>query len=95
MELVPGTFVKLLKPSFAKTYGQGEPPEGIYINVGDDKYFIPYGTVLKLSDKCDEKNKIANLNSKPYPLIRTRFVEDHTNNFEVIKFNNKEEREEP
>ncbi len=93
MELESGTFVKLLKPEFAKTYGQGKPPEGIYINAGDDHYSIPYGTVLKLSEKCDEKNKIANLKSKPYPLIHIKFVEDHIQNFELIKFNNNKESE--
>ena len=94
MELESGTIVKLLKPKFTKTFGQGEQPKGLNINTNDDNYFIPWGTLLKVSDKCDEKNKIANLDIKPRPLIRLEFVLDHINSFKIINISKQKESEE-
>ena len=82
-----GTFVKLKKPEFAITFGQGEPPEGLSISTQHKDYFIYWNTVLKLSDTCDEKNKIADVKQRPYPLLHTRFYEEYKNSFEIIDNN--------
>lgn len=90
MKLEPGTFVKHLKPEFTKTIGQGDPPTGLSITINEDKYFIPFNTILKISNKCDKKNNIADMSKKPYPLIRKEFVLEHKNCFEIININKKE-----
>lgn len=86
-------YVKLLKPNFTKTINQGEHPKGITISVNDDKYFLEYGTIFKLSDTCDKKNKIADLDKKPYPLLNTSFYENEKKQFEVINQNSKQNKE--
>lgn len=86
-------YVKLIKPAFVKTFNQGEPPSGISISIDKDKYFLEYGTVFKLSETCDSKNKIADLKSKPYPLLNKEFYEREIKQFEAINKNSNKEKE--
>lgn len=79
-----GTFVKLIKPEFTKTFGQGNPPEGLKISTSNQNYFIPWDSVLKLSETCDGKNKIADLESRPYPLLHINFYNDYKESFQII-----------
>lgn len=84
MDVKAGDFVKLKKPVFNKTYGQGNPPEGMRISKDDITYFIPWDSVLKISETCDHKNGIAELNAKPYPLLHINFYNEYKESFEII-----------
>lgn len=81
----PGDLVKLNVPDMPVTYGQGEPPEGITIVYPNEKYFLQYGGVFKLSETCDPKNKIADLSVAGYPLIHIDFVTKHNKQFTLLK----------
>jgi hypothetical protein len=83
-------YVKLLKPVFAPTFNQGPEPKGISVIYPDKKYFLEYGTVFKLSAICDKENKIADLTTKPYPLLNYDFYEQEKKQFEAINFNLKQ-----
>lgn len=79
-----GSFVKLIKPEFTKTFGQGNPPEGLKINTEKGNYFFPWESVLKLSDTCDPVNQVADLGQRPYPLLHIKFYRENINSFEII-----------
>lgn len=84
MNLEPGNYVKLIKPDFPKTIGQGPPPEGISISYPDKKYFLKYGTVFKLSEKVDEKYSVGDMDKKPYQVLNIKFVEEHKEQFKPV-----------
>lgn len=92
-EIYPGDFVRLIKPEFAKTFGQGSNSEGLRITRDDpsDKsgraskfYFIPWDSVLKISETCDPLLQVGDLQSRPYPLLHINFYLEHKNSFEII-----------
>lgn len=84
-EIYPGEFVKLKKPVFTKTFGQGNPPEGLRVSYIDKVYFIPWDSVLKISETCDPLNQVADLQARPYPLLHINFYLEHRESFEIIK----------
>lgn len=83
-EVVAGSFYELQEPEWAKTYGQGQPPEGMKISYPDKEYFLPWHTVFKASATCDPDYKIANMAASPYPLIHTDFIKSHIEQFTAI-----------
>lgn len=70
--------VKLEKPSFQNTYGQGEPPKGLTINGN----LFPWNAVCKVSAHTDSD---GNPNAKPYPLIPKDFYEENKSQFKLIE----------
>ena len=70
--------VKLKKPTFANTYGQGEPPKGVTINGN----LFEYGKLLKVSARTDRD---GNPTAKPYPLIPKDFFEENKTQFTIIE----------
>jgi hypothetical protein len=70
--------VKIKKPTFAKTYGQGKPPKGIRINGN----LFEYGKICKVSAHTDDD---GNPTAKPYPLIPKWFYEENKSQFIQIK----------
>ncbi|MFZ3035512.1 MAG: hypothetical protein WA138_16060 [Parvibaculum sp.] len=86
-------YVKLVKPVFPAAFNQGPEPKGISISYPNKKYFLEYGTVFKISLSCDKENKIADLTTKPYPLLNYEFYKHEKNQFEVINLNLKNQKE--
>jgi len=46
--------------------------------------FTP-GLLVQASDSCDPDFHVANLNAKPVPLVRGRFIESNLNSFERVE----------
>lgn len=84
-DILPGDFVKLIKPDFTKTYGQGNLPEGLRISVDNKTYYIPWETIMKISETCDPLNQVADINNGHYPLLHINFYINHKELFEIIK----------
>lgn len=91
MKVESGNFYRLIKPEFAKTIGQGEPPEGMTIGINSKTYLLKYGSIFKASDDCDKESGIGRLDMKPYPLLEVTFIEQHINQFEEINIKPKNE----
>lgn len=83
-EIYPGDFVKLKKPEFAKTFGQGSNSEGLRITRDGKFYFIPWDSVMKISETCDPSLQVGDLQGRPYPLLHINFYLEHKNSFEII-----------
>ena len=47
MLVVTGNRYKVQTPVFVKTFGQGQPPEGLSIKIGDDKLFLKWGATFE------------------------------------------------
>jgi len=41
--------------------------------------------LVQASDSCDPDFHVANLNAKPVPLVRGRFIESNLNSFERVE----------
>ena len=83
-EIYPGDFVRLKKPEFTKTFGQGSNSEGLRITRDEKFYFIPWDSVLKISETCDPLLQVGDLQSRPYPLLHINFYLENKSSFEII-----------
>ncbi len=74
-----GDYVKLIKPKFEKTFGQGEPPEFMTVKRSGKIYKIGFGNVFKLTAKGDP------VGDPDGGILHVDFVKAHKEEFKKIK----------
>jgi hypothetical protein len=68
-----GDYVKIKPPKFPAVIGQGPAPTSMKMKINQKLYEIKYGQLFKVSSKCD----VVKMDSKPYPLIDKKIVENN------------------
>lgn len=75
-------YVKLLKPQFPKTYGQGDPPTGMTININSETFFLRYGEIFLVAECA---SPVGVMEANP-PVINPDFYEEHKVQFEEVDY---------
>jgi hypothetical protein len=83
MDVTTGEKYQLQEPTWATTYGQGDPPACLTISRSGATRAIPWGAVVKASDNCDPDGQIANMDAEP-PLVRTDVIQETADQFEHV-----------
>jgi hypothetical protein len=83
MDVQEMEYYRLQEPDWAKTVGQGDPPDCLTIVRDETEYCIPWGLEVRASTQCDPDHEVANLEHDP-PLVRVQVIEELSDQFEHV-----------
>jgi len=79
-----GDYVKLKEPEWTDAINQGERPAGMRFDINGEKFVIPWGTVLKVSEGCSN-GVYREVKNSQYNYIDAAYVKANPEMFAEIK----------